>query len=118
MEISIQHIQASRDAALSCEKCIVAISKRKEENTLYLRSFKQCADICCAFQECAAQKSIYLEKITVLCIGLCKECAEICEEFSADRVFMQAINEYQKCSDLLSELVSDTGIKISNFITT
>ena len=116
MDISVQHIQACRDAALSCEKCIIALSAQKVINTLHLRSFKQCADICHVLQESAIQRSIYIEKITVCCIGLCEECADICEELNPDRTFTEAIRDYRKCSHLLSELVSDTGIKISNLI--
>jgi hypothetical protein len=102
VQLSIGQVQACKDTALICEACVNALSKEDTFDTCYQRSLKQCQDLCGAFLHAASIDSIYLEKIALLCIGLCEECIEICTELKEENLFKKAILTFQNCSDLLS----------------
>ena len=101
MDLSIDQVRACKDTVFICETCINALAREKIFNTLYVRSFKQCQDLCAAFLHAAATDSIYLEKIALLCIGLCEECIEICEDLQTEKVFKKAIPLFRNCSAFL-----------------
>ena len=102
MDLSIDQVRACKDAALISNKCIIALAKQKIFDSFYLRSFKQCDDLCVAFLHAASTDSIYLEKIALLCVGLCEECVEICEDLKNKKLFKEALSVFQNCSNLLS----------------
>ncbi|MBA2499589.1 MAG: hypothetical protein H0V30_07675 [Chitinophagaceae bacterium] len=105
MELDIEMIKACRMTALSCRQCVSVISVEEPIVGVYLRSFKQCEDICFAFLQAAADNSVYLGKIAFLCIGLLEECAEIAE-YKNDKIFLQTASSCRDFSGRLTQLLS------------
>jgi len=104
MELSIELIKACKSTALSCRKCVSYISVEEPLHNAYLRSFKQCEDLCFAFLNAVATNSAYTEKIAFLCIGLCEECTEIAND-KKNILFANAAKNFRKLSNLLYEFL-------------
>lgn len=104
MTLTLEQVKACKEVVLISEKCVRALSKRDPYDNIYQRSFKQCQDICVTFLHAASTDSIYIEKLGLLCIGICEECAEICDDYSDSMFFREAAKICRYCSGQLSEL--------------
>ena len=104
MKLSLELIKACKLTALSCRKCVSFISSEEPLQKVYLRSFKQCEDLCFAFLQAAANDSVYMEKIAFLCIGLCEECAEIGDE-EKNIIFTNTAENCRRLSNLLFDFI-------------
>lgn len=113
MKLSTEQENACNKVILDSEKCIRALSKNDRFNPVYNRSFKQCQEICFTFLHAARNDSMYVEKLALLTIGLCEECAEICDELKKDRIFQNAAISCRACSSALSQILSGNAVVYS-----
>lgn len=104
MELTLELIKTCKLTALSCRKCVSFLSSEEPLHKAYLRSFKQCEDLCFAFLQAAADNSVYLEKIAFLCIGLCEECADIGNEKN-NIIFTSTAENCRRLSNLLFDFI-------------
>lgn len=105
MKLSSDIIDACTKTIMNCRQCVVAISCKEPLNNGYLRSYKQCEDVCKAFMQAANTDSPYLSKLAILCIGLCEECMEIGEDMD-EQLFKNTAHICGHFSNLLSDFLS------------
>jgi hypothetical protein len=105
MQLSSEIVNACTKTIMNCRQCIAAISRKEPLNKGYLRSYKQCEDVCRAYLQAASVDSPYLAKLAILCIGLCEECIEIGEDMQ-EPVFKNTAAICALFSNLLSDFLS------------
>lgn len=92
------------EAWINCENIISNSSKKKIAMSNSLKnSINECAHICLGTFHAIKTKSCNTNNIVLLCIGICEECAELCEDFSDD-VFIKCAEACRNCSSNLMRI--------------
>ena len=63
----------------------------------------ECAHICMGTFHAMKTYSVNIRNMAMLCVGICEECAEICESHH-DAEFQQCARLSRQCSDSLSKI--------------
>jgi hypothetical protein len=98
MNVTNYHTQACMDVWLNCENLLISLQQR---STTYSKRTVQvvveCADICLTALQALKAKCKNLGELALLCIGICEECAEICERYD-DSLFKNCAAICRHCS--------------------
>jgi hypothetical protein len=96
------------EAWLNCENLLISLS---QQPTTYShqtqRIINECADICLTALHAIKNQYSQLEDLTLLCIGICEECAEVCERYEG-MLFKTCANTCRQCSNVFAQLASPT----------
>lgn len=98
------HTNACFEAWMRCEDLLVNISQ--VQNTVSKKITKvidECAMICMTTFHALKSKSINATNYAVLCMGICEECAELCDALN-DANFRHCARVCRQCSDTMSAL--------------
>jgi len=104
MTVASCHTKACFDAWMNCESLLVDLHQVK--NSLSKKITKvidECALICMGTFHALKSSSKNAQRFAVLCIGICEECAEICEELNEDH-FKQCAKVCRECSETMTML--------------
>ena len=97
-----QHSQVCLDAFINCESLLTGLQKTKSNFPL-VKLLEECAHICMGTFHAIKNDSVNTFKLAVLCIGICDECAEVCDSFK-DFTFKQCAQACRYCSNCISDL--------------
>jgi hypothetical protein len=104
MTVASFHTQACFDAWMNCEDLLVRIAKAKNHLSKKIaKVIDECAFICMGTFHALKSQSVNVTRFALLCVGICEECAEVCEELS-DEQFLQCAKVCRQCSERMSAL--------------
>lgn len=106
MNITSQPIQACLEAWLHCENLLQALaqqSKSFSERTQQV--VEECAQVCLSTGHAVKNELASRHQLALLCVGLCEECAEICERYSS-HLFKQCALACRQCSASITSIAS------------
>jgi ferredoxin len=102
MTVTSNHTQACFDAWMNCENLLVSLSNVKVSvSKKVTQVIDECALICMGTFKAIKTGSPQMSRLALLCVGICEECAEVCEEHDAPN-FQKLASICRHCSDSLS----------------
>ncbi len=106
MQVTNLHIQSCLEAWLNCENLLITILQKEISFSLRTKQvIDECAKICLG--TCHALKDGWdnLEDFALLCVGICEECAEVCERYH-DTEFKTCASFCRNCSTRIAHLAA------------
>ncbi len=98
------HTQVCLDAWANCENLIKGIGQKSRKLSTHIaKTIAECAHICMGTFHAINANSVNTAKLALLCVGICDECADICEAID-DIVFQQCAQACRSCSNSISDL--------------
>ena len=100
------YTQACMEAWLSCENLLISLSKK--ENSFSERTkqvLDECAHICLGTMHAITHQIKNINKVALLCVGICEECAEVCERYN-DKMFITCAAACRQCSTTISSIAA------------
>jgi hypothetical protein len=109
MTITSTHTKACFEAWINCENLLVNMAQVKESiSKKVTKIIDECAFICMGTFHAMKSGSQNLSRFALLCVGICEECAEICESQSGFN-FKRCARICRECSEALSKLTLNEG---------
>lgn len=98
------HTKACFDVWINCENLLVNLAQAKQAVSKKItKVIDECALICMGTFHAIKSNSNNVRRMALLCVGICEECADICEGFSDER-FTQCARVCRECSESLTQL--------------
>jgi len=104
MTIASHYTQICFDTWVQCEDLLSRISGLK--NSISNKFFKvvdECALICMGTFHAIKSKSRHVNRMALLCVGICEECAELFDSHG-DEEFRDFIATCRQCSESMTEI--------------
>lgn len=105
----IIHIESCVKAWLSCENLL---NNLKNSNISFAKStlniLDECAYICMGTFHALKMGMKNLNDMALLCVGVCEECAEICEKYGVEN-FTECAVACRQCSTIISGLLKTSA---------
>jgi hypothetical protein len=102
MTIANIHTQACFDAWIKCEDLLenivvfkISLSKK------YTKVVDECALICMGTFHAIKSSSQNISQMALLCVGICEECAALCETLN-DEQFQKCAISCRQCAEIMS----------------
>lgn len=105
MTVTSRHTEACFDAWMNCEDLLHHLAHAKQ--TLSKKISKvvdECALICMGTFHALKTQSVNVGRYAILCVGICEECAELCEELNEES-FRKCALMCRQCSQTISALI-------------
>jgi hypothetical protein len=110
MTITTSHTAACFDAWIKCENLLTSLAEVKQTFSKQLtKVVDECALICMGTFHAMKSRSQNINKFALLCVGICEECAEICEQQSGEG-FKECARICRECSRSLSSLAMSSDL--------
>jgi hypothetical protein len=107
MTVASCHTQACFEAWVNCENLLVSLTRAKSSLSKKItRVIDECALICMGTFHALKNSSVNASRLALLCVGICEECADLCEKLGEDH-FRQCARVCRKCSEAISPLASE-----------
>ena len=104
LTISSYQSQACFNAWMKCENLLVSIMGVKSSMSKKLtKVVDECALICMGTFHAIKTYSPNINNFALLCVGICEECAEVCEEQYGES-FKECARTRRECSKTISQL--------------
>lgn len=104
MTVTSCHTRACFDAWMNCESLLVNLHEVKNVFSKKItKVVDECALICMGTFHALKSHSKNASRFAILCIGICEECAEICEDLNGEN-FKQCARVCRECSETISTL--------------
>jgi hypothetical protein len=104
MVITTTQTQACFDAWIKCENLLVSFAKEQANmSKQIMKVVDECALICMGTFHAIKSYSPNIKNFALLCVGICEECAEICE-IENDKHLQECAQICRRCSKTISEL--------------
>ncbi len=108
MTVTSAHTQACFDAWINCENLLVDLAQLKSSVSKKVsKVIDECAIICMGTFHALKSSSKNIGRFALLCVGICEECAEICESVNIDE-FIKCAKICRRCSNSISNLAITT----------
>lgn len=105
MVITSHHTKVCFDAWINCEDLLTNLAGvQRRYSKQITKVVDECALICMSTFHALKSRSVNTQKFAVLCIGICEECAELCDELNGE-VFKQCAKACRDCSETMSQLI-------------
>jgi hypothetical protein len=96
------HTNACFEAWMNCEDLLVNIAQvPRSVSKQIMKVVDECALICMSTFHALKSKSVNATRFAVLCMGICEECAELCDELN-DENFKHCAKICRQCSETMS----------------
>ncbi len=106
MTISGQPIQACMEAWLNCENLLIGMAQKNKPLSGRSRQvIDECAQICLGTCHALKKGLHHMHQLALLCVGICEECAEICERYN-DHLFKNCASACRQCSSAITNIAS------------
>lgn len=94
------------EAWLNCENLLIGMARKKKELTgRTLQVIDECAQICMGTFHALRKEMKQVGQLALLCVGICEECAELCDRFD-DPLFRNCAAACRHCSSLVTCLAA------------
>jgi hypothetical protein len=104
MIITTTQTQACFDAWIKCENLMETFAKERAVISKQLmKVVDECALICMGTFHAIKSFSPNIKNFALLCVGICEECAEVCES-QGDEHLKECARICRRCSKTISEL--------------
>lgn len=104
MKFSSTASQACMEAWLNCENLLITLAQKQTSSSLRTQQvLDECAQICLGTLHGLKNKIQDINQLALLCVGICEECAEVCERYG-DAVFKNCASACRQCSTVVSKL--------------
>lgn len=98
------HTNACFDAWMKCEDVLMNLANvQRSFSKKITKVVDECALICMSTFHALKSKSVNAGNYAMLCIGICEECAELCDELN-DEHFKHCASVCRQCSESMSQL--------------
>ena len=100
------YLNICAEAWANCENLLLTLSVGKRSYSQRTRQvLDECANICLGTMEAVKDSWNNLSQMALLCVGICEECAEVCERYG-DTQFQHCAATCKRCSAELSYLAA------------
>jgi len=104
MTVTSSHSQACFDTWIRCEDLLRdVISVPQQFSKKVSKIIDECALICMGTFHAIKSSSQNIQRMAMLCVGICEECAEICESQDSE-IFQQCALTCRRCSETMTQL--------------
>jgi hypothetical protein len=104
MIVTSSHTNACFDAWMNCENLLSTLHVVKNNfSKKVTKVVDECALICMSTFHALKTSSSNTQKFALLCMGICEECAEICDELNGEQ-FQKCAKVCRECSETMSVL--------------
>ncbi|MBA2745264.1 MAG: hypothetical protein H0U44_03465 [Flavisolibacter sp.] len=104
MTITHSQTQACFDAWIKCENLLTNLAKERDQfSKEIIKVMDECALICMGTFHAIKSYSPNIRNFALLCVGICEECAEICETEMDERL-KECAAVCRRCSKYISTL--------------
>ena len=101
--INSSHTAACFDAWINCENLLREVQAiKKFLSKKIMKVIDECAYICMGTFHALKTGSVNSKNMALLCVGICEECAELCE-MQRGSTFEQCARVCRECADRLSD---------------
>ena len=101
------YTQACLEAWLNCENLLnVLPEKGLNLSSKFTELIDECAHICMGTFHALTSDSQHSNQMGLLCMGICEECAEVCDAIGEES-FLKCANACRKCSKTISWLAQE-----------
>ncbi|MDQ3843647.1 MAG: hypothetical protein M3342_06480, partial [Bacteroidota bacterium] len=91
-------------AWVQCETLLLQLAKKQQTYSAYtLQVIDECAQMCLGMSYALQYQLSIQNKVALLCLGLCEECAEICERYN-NRLFTRCAAACRQCSSSIGSV--------------
>lgn len=98
------HTQVCFEAWVKCENLLVSFAEFKNSlSRKFTKVVDECALICMSTFHAMKSHSVNINRFAVLCVGICEECAELCEELN-DEAFKECAKICRQCSQTMTDI--------------
>ena len=105
MVVTSHHTKACFDAWIICEDLLVKmVEVQRCFSKQITKTIDECALICMTTFHALKSQSVNTKNYALLCVGICEECADICDELY-EAQFMQCARICRQCSETMSALI-------------
>lgn len=105
MTVTSRHTKACFDAWMNCEDLLLNLAQaHKHLSKKISKVVDECALICMGTFHALKTGSVNMARYIILCVGICEECAELCEELN-DEHFRKCASMCRQCSQTMSALI-------------
>lgn len=96
--------QACMEAWLNCENLLITLANKKIPSSVRTcQVLDECAQICLSTLHALRNKVKNRSQLALLCVGICEECAEVCERYGG-AVYQNCASACRQCSTAISKL--------------
>jgi altronate dehydratase len=104
MIVTSCHTDACFEAWMKCEDLLMNIAQvQKKLSKKIAKVVDECALICMTTFHALKNKSANVNSFAILCVGICEECAELCDELN-DENFKRCAIVCRQCSETMSAI--------------
>jgi hypothetical protein len=104
MTTTSHYTQVCFDAWIHCENLLTSVMNfRTSLSRKVTKTIDECALICMGTFHAIKSSSQNINRMALLCVGICEECAEICEA-QDDARFRHCARVCRECSNSMSKL--------------
>lgn len=97
------HINACFNAWINCESLLTDLqSLKKFLSNQVVKVVDECAHICMGTFHALKTGSVNSQNMALLCVGICEECAEVCERLNGT-AFEQCAKVCRECANRMSD---------------
>ena len=113
MTLALCPTQSCLEAWINCENVLASTARLKQVlSKKVMTIIDECALICMGTFHAITAGSGNISTLAILCMGICEECAEVCDRLDHE-IFKECARICRTCSDCMSLLVSN-GEMIKN----
>lgn len=104
MTIASCHTEACFNAWINCENLLTNVAQvQKTISKKVAKVVDECALICMTTFHAMKSKSDNIHRFAILCVGICEECAELCEQLNDDE-FKACAKICRECSETMTAI--------------
>jgi hypothetical protein len=105
MTITNHHTQACFEAWMNCENLLIKMANAHRSLSKKLsKTIDECALICMGTFHALKSSSTNISRYALLCVGICEECAELCE-MQNEKDFLACAKVCRNCSNTISTIL-------------
>ena len=103
------YVEACMNALMKCEGLMVSMLESQAGFSKRTTNvIEECTNICFGMLQALKENWLELPKMALLCVGICEECAEICERYQ-DRNFQLCASVCRETSLTFSDLAKNAA---------
>lgn len=96
--------QACMEAWLNCENLLITLANKNISTSARTQQvLDECAQICLSTLHALRNKVQNRNQLALLCVGICEECAEVCERYGGT-IYQNCASACRQCSAAISKV--------------